>query len=226
MTMSRRTHRLVTVSASVALLSLIPGLTAVASANVADSAPASDDESAASRSVVSDSQAAAVKTARADYLSAVSDARTTLRTALDAIWASVKADISVQRDGAATAEDAYRAAMDASGASYQAQADAARALARTAIDAAAATYVTTVTGIFAGQPVPEGLLDAPSVKHRHWASTDHNSMMGNAYGRPDFLGSGPGNSDFGRSGGNGRHSSNGNRGSEHGNHALGHSMIR
>ena len=115
-----------------------------------------------------------------------------------------------------------------SGASeYQAQADAARAVARTAIDAAAAAYVTAVTGIFAGQPVPEGLLDAPSVKHRHWASTDHNSMMGNAYGRPDFLGSGPGNSDFGRSGGNGHHGSvNGNRGSGHGNHALGHSMIR
>jgi hypothetical protein len=162
---------------------------------------------------VSDGQAAAVKTARTEYLDAVSAARTALRTSLDAIWASVKAEASVQRDAAETAEDAYGAALDAVGAKYQAEADAARALARTSIDAAAAAYATAVTNVFAGQPVPEGLLDAPSVMHRHWDSTDHISMMGNAFGRPDFLGSGPGNSDFGRSGGNGHH-------------GFGHSMIR
>ena len=251
MTMSRRNHRFMTVSASVVALTLVPGVTAVASAHDAGSTPASEHNASTTRSILSDTQTAAIEKARADYLAAAAAARTTLRSSLDAIWTSIKSETSVQRDAADAAkaayraaedvgldttalktaadqaEDAYRAALDAAGAKYQAQADAARSAARSTIDAAAAAYADAVAGIFAGESVPTGLLDAPSVTHRHWASTDHDSGMGNAYGRPGHLGSGPGNSDFGRSGGNGHHGSvNGPRSHHHSGHAFGHSMIR
>jgi hypothetical protein len=226
MTMSRTTHRLMTATASVAVIACLPGLTGIASAH--DVGTTSDRSSTITQSTMTQVQFAAVAAAREAYFASVASANSTLKVTLDGYMTTIATQTATLRDAAnaaftayrnakdvgldttalivtwQTADEAYRVALDAAKASFATQVDAARVVAKTAIDAAGTAYIKAITDAFAGQTVPDGLLELPrSGSHHdgagHWAS----------------LGSGHDQREFGRNGGNGH-------GSGHDQRAFGH----
>jgi hypothetical protein len=220
--MTRKTHRFITATASVAVLACMPGLTGIASAH--DFGTRSDDSGSISQVTLSPAQQAAVANARDAYFASTEATRVTLKTALDGFRAAVTSQTSVQRDAANTAFEAYRTAKDAdldtttlkaawesayktyqaalevAKSAYDVQVTAAKTAANAATDAVGVVYVKAITDAFPGQTVPAGLLELPRSASSHHSSSNC-----------DANGNSTGQRDFGRNGGNG-HAQGGDRG--------------
>jgi hypothetical protein len=200
MSTTRTARRLITLSASVALIATAPGLVGIASAN---DNPSPSSTSTATHVTLSPELVKAVQDARSTFKTTVRSALDTYRTAKDAIRTAMAADtaltsLHVAKDaakdvlhqareagtdttGLQAAYDTAKTAYEAAKAPYKALEDAPKAALKTAVDAAKVAYVDTVTKALAaaGMTVPANLLEV-SGKHHGYAFGHLNMKPGNS----------------------------------------------
>lgn len=169
-------RRLVAMFAALALALSAPGLVGVAHA---------DDDDDDVRLTLTTAQVTAVTAARADYLKAAWQAKTTYRTEVVKARDSMDASLQAPRLNVLLAKDAYevavryggdvtgtKAALETAIAAYRSAYTSALNTARTATDAAKlalraalnnarSTYVAAITAAFVGTTVPPSLLNPP-----------------------------------------------------------------
>ena len=195
MSTTRTARRLITLSASAALIATAPGFVGVASAN---DTPSPRPAVSHGQSTLSPTLVAAIRTARATFKGTVRTATETYRTAKAAIRSAMAADAKLSelhaakdaarqslnaamKAGTATPElqaayttakaafDAAKTALEAAKAPYRAQETAARTTLTAAIDAAKADYATAVKAAFATYAptmlVPANLLEVTGKHH-------------------------------------------------------------
>jgi hypothetical protein len=198
-TTTRTARRLITLSASVALIATAPGLVGVASAtdNPAPSATASHVQVTLSPELVK-----AIQIARDAYKTTTRSAKDTYKVAKKAMHTAIEASLATQHDALKVAHDALKAAHDAGTdtpeqraayevlkAAYETAKDTAKVewlktnadpkiALNTAIEAARATYTAAVKAAFATYAptatIPAGLLEAPG--KGHGKAFDHLTM--------------------------------------------------
>lgn len=178
-------RRIAATLAAFALALSVPGLVGVANAD--------DDVTPVT---LTSGQITAVTAARADYLKAAWQAKTTYRgdvaKARDAMDATLQGlrltvllakdayEVAVRHGGDVTATKAaldaaitaYRSAYTAALATARTATDAARTALRTALNNARATYTTAITAAFVGTTVPTSLLNPPGPRMGWFAEHD------------------------------------------------------
>ena len=198
MSTNRTARRIVTLSATVALVATAPGLVGIASAN---DTPSPTVGATHAQLTLAPALITAIQDARNAFKTTARAASDTYRTAKAAIRAAMDADTSLTQLHAAkdaarqalelalkagtgtpalqTAYDNARTAYEAAKAPYRTQEDVARNNLRMAVDAAKAVYVAAVKAAFATYAptaaIPANLLEV-SGKHHGYAFGHLNAM--------------------------------------------------
>jgi hypothetical protein len=211
MSTTRTARRIITISASAALIATAPGFIGVASAN---DTPSPKPASSHAQVTLSPTLVTAIQSARATFKTTARSATDTYRSAKSAIRTAMQSDANLTKlhadkdaakqaleaahkagtatpalqsayDTARSAFDAAKVAYEAAKAPYRAQETAASSALSASIDAAKAVYVSAVKAAFAtyapGVTVPDYLIQ---VSDRH-----HGFAFGHLNDKPNKAGS-------------------------------------